>query len=118
MTLGRDGALVYWQGRFHYSPGFVVETRDTTGAGDVFHGAFIYGLIAGWEMGRILDFSNAMAGLNCTKVGARGGIATVAEAEKLMATGSRHVNPVYAAGPNARPRRRKARKTKASSGRS
>jgi len=118
MTLGRDGALLYWQGRFHYSPGFVVETRDTTGAGDVFHGAFIYGLIVGWEMGRILDFSNAMAGLNCTRLGARGGIATLAEAEKLMAAGSRHLNPAYAAGPNAKPRRRKARKTKASSGRS
>jgi sulfofructose kinase len=118
MTLGRDGALVYWQGRFHYSPGFVVETLDTTGAGDVFHGAFIYGLIAGWEMGRILGFSNAMAGLNCTKLGARGGIATVAEAEKLMATGSRRVNGAYAAGPSAQLRSRKARKTKASSGRS
>lgn len=103
MTLGRDGALVYWQGRFHYSPGFVVETVDTTGAGDVFHGAFIYGLVAGWEMNRILDFANAMAALNCTKLGARGGIATVEQAERLMATGSRRVNPAYTAGPNAPP---------------
>ncbi len=44
MTLGRDGALVHWQGSFLYSPGFAVQTVDTTGAGDVFHGAFIYGL--------------------------------------------------------------------------
>lgn len=116
MTLGRDGALVYWQGRFHYSPGFVVETLDTTGAGDVFHGAFIYGLIAGWEMGRILDFSNAMAALNSTKLGARGGIATVGEAERLMATGSRHINPAYAAGPNARRQPRQARKARTGSG--
>jgi sugar/nucleoside kinase (ribokinase family) len=92
MTLGREGALVLWRGRFHYSPGFVVETVDTTGAGDVFHGAFVYGLVAGWEMDRTLDFSNAMAGLNCTKLGARGGIATRARAEKLISTGQRHVN--------------------------
>ena len=98
MTLGRDGALVLWQERYVYSPGFVVETVDTTGAGDVFHGAFIYGLIAGWEMERILDFSNAMAGLNCTKLGARGGIATQAEPERLMRRGSRHVNPNYRGG--------------------
>jgi sulfofructose kinase len=117
MTLGRDGALVYWQGRFHYSPGFVVETVDTTGAGDVFHGAFIYGLLAGWEMDRTVDFSNAMAALNCTKLGARGGIATVAEAERLMATGSRRVNPAYAAGPKARGRPRQARKPRVGSGR-
>lgn len=95
MTLGRDGALVFSKGQFHYSPGFVVETVDTTGAGDIFHGAFAYGLLQGWEIGRILDFSNAMAGLNCTRVGARGGIATVAEAENLMATGARHRNRDY-----------------------
>lgn len=95
MTLGREGALVFCQGRFYYSPGFVVETVDTTGAGDVFHGAFIYGLLAGWEMGRTLDFSNALAGLNCTVLGARGGIAPRAAAERLMATGRRHVNRAY-----------------------
>lgn len=98
MTLGRDGALVCWEGRFLYSPGFVVETVDTTGAGDVFHGAFVYGLLAGWEMARTLEFSNAMAGLNCTRLGARGGIATRAAAERLMRSGPRHSNPAYANG--------------------
>ncbi len=95
MTLGRDGALVFAEGRFYYSPGFVVETVDTTGAGDIFHGAFIYGLLQGWKVHRILEFSNAMAGLNCTKLGARGGIATRKEAERLMAKGARHRNPDY-----------------------
>lgn len=108
MTLGRDGALVFWKGRFYYSPGFVVETVDTTGAGDVFHGAFIYGLLAGWEMERILNFSNAMAGLNCTALGARGGISTRARAERLMRTGKRHVNPVYATGRSFRAPRQAA----------
>jgi sulfofructose kinase len=104
MTLGRDGALVYSEGRFHYSPGFVVETVDTTGAGDIFHGAFAYGLLEGWSIEQILDFSNAMAGLNCTRVGARGGIGSRAEAEKLIATGTRHRNPDYAKLPASRPR--------------
>ncbi len=99
MTLGRDGALVYHEGRFLYSPGFVVETVDTTGAGDVFHGAFSYALLAGWEITRALDFSNAMAALNCTVLGARGGIKSQAEAEQLMATGARHVNKMYCSGP-------------------
>jgi sulfofructose kinase len=98
MTLGRDGALVLSKGRFHYSPGFVVETVDTTGAGDVFHGAFMYGLVAGWEIHRTLDFANAMAGLNCTALGARGGISTRAKAERLMAIGQRHVNKQYVKG--------------------
>jgi sugar/nucleoside kinase (ribokinase family) len=102
MTLGRDGALVYQAGRFHYSSGFIVETVDTTGAGDVFHGGFIYGLLARWQMPRILDFANAMAALNCTALGARGAIKTRAAAEKLMATGARHVNPAYVRGPVGR----------------
>jgi sulfofructose kinase len=118
MTLGRDGALVYWQGKFCYSPGFVVETLDTTGAGDIFHGAFIYGLVQGWEMPRILDFANAMAGLNCTKLGARGGIGRRAEAEQLVAKGSRHRNPAYANGPKPRKPSRTARKQTAGSRRS
>jgi sulfofructose kinase len=115
MTLGRDGALVYSKGRYYYSPGFVIETVDTTGAGDVFHGAFIYGVLAGWDLSRILDFSNAMAGLNCTRLGARGGIATRAAAEKLMASGRRHVNPAYSRQAASHPRgagRRAARRKK------
>lgn len=95
MTLGRDGALVYHAGQFIYSPGFVVETLDTTGAGDVFHGAFDYALLGGWEIARALDFSNAMAALNCTALGARGGIKSRAEAERLMASGQRHINPEF-----------------------
>lgn len=91
MTLGRDGALIYSKGEFHYSPGFVVETVDTTGAGDVFHGGFIFALLRGWGMPHILDFANAMAALNCTALGARGGIATAAAAAKLIRSGTRHI---------------------------
>lgn len=95
MTLGKDGVLVYAKGRFIYSPGFKVEAVDTTGAGDVFHGALIHGVLAGWPLPRILDFSNAMAALNCTALGARGGIRSAAEAEMLVRAGVRHVNPSY-----------------------
>jgi sulfofructose kinase len=95
MTLGRDGALVYHKSRFIYSPGFVVETVDTTGAGDVFHGAFLYGLLRDWPMERILDFANAMAGINCTALGARGGIGTEDEGHALVRRGMRHINKEY-----------------------
>jgi sulfofructose kinase len=95
VTLGRDGALVYFEGRFHYSPGFRIEAVDTTGAGDVFHGAFVYALVRGWSLKESLEFSNAMAALNSTKLGARGGIASEAAARKLMARGRRNVNRDY-----------------------
>ena len=89
-TLGRDGVLALENDRFLYEPAFVVPCRDTTGAGDVFHGAFIYALLQGWPMARILEFSNALAGLSCRAIGARGGIATRAEAEELMAHARRY----------------------------
>ncbi len=89
MTLGAHGALARVDGKFHYSPAFVVNCLDTTGAGDVFHGGFIYGVLAGWDMPQILDFSNAMAALNCTAIGARGGISPRDRAEALMARAER-----------------------------
>ena len=85
MTRGADGAIaVERDGTRLKSAGFAVDVVDTTGAGDVFHGAFIYGLLAGWTVERTLDFSNAAAALNCRALGARGGIAGLDEIERLM----------------------------------
>ncbi|HEV2688927.1 MAG TPA: PfkB family carbohydrate kinase [Bryobacteraceae bacterium] len=84
MTLGAHGALARIHGRFVYSPAFVVNCADTTGAGDVFHGAFCYAVLQNMPMRETLEFSNAMAALNCTALGARGGISTIDEARALM----------------------------------
>ncbi len=96
MTLGARGALARAGGGYHYSPGFVVDCVDTTGAGDVFHGAFCYAVLRGMTLPESLAFSNAMAALNCTRLGARGGIATAAEARALMASAPRHADPALA----------------------
>ncbi len=95
MTLGTNGALARVDGRFIYSPGFVVDCVDTTGAGDVFHGAFCYSVIESMPVRDALEFSNAMAALNCTALGARGRIASLAEAQALMRNGNRRVNPEF-----------------------
>jgi sulfofructose kinase len=92
MTLGAYGSLAYSEGRFCYSPAFVVNCADTTGAGDVFHGAFCYALLEGFALEDALEFSNAMAALNCTVLGARGGIATRVRAERLIARAERRSN--------------------------
>src|SRR3989440_5733981 len=89
MTLGPHGALALEKGRFHYAPAFVVNCVDTTGAGDVFHGAFCYAVLQRMSMRDALDFSNAMAALNCTAIGARGGIRGLKEATALIARGER-----------------------------
>jgi sugar/nucleoside kinase (ribokinase family) len=89
MTLGAHGSLARVDGKFVYSPAFMVECVDTTGAGDVFHGAFCYAVLEGMAMPEALEFSNAMAALNCTALGARGGIRPLAEVRALMAGGRR-----------------------------
>jgi sulfofructose kinase len=71
---------------------------DTTGAGDIFHAGFIYGLLQGWPLDRQLEFACAAAALNCMAVGARGGIQTVEAIEELMATGTRYRTVCYVPG--------------------
>lgn len=95
-TLGADG-VVAWDGeRLHTRPAFRVAVTDTTGAGDIFHAGYIYGLVQDWPVERRLDFACAAAALNCTCVGARGGIGSVEAIESLMAT-----TPRYSVAPAA-----------------
>jgi len=89
-TLGEEGVLAWDGTSFHYAPAFRVDTIDTTGAGDIFHAGFIYGLLQGWPLERQLDFACAAAALNCTAIGARGGIQPVDSIQHLIATGTRH----------------------------
>ncbi|MBN2172445.1 MAG: hypothetical protein JW819_14095 [Candidatus Krumholzibacteriota bacterium] len=87
VTLGERGA-VSWDGRRRLSvPAYDVPVVDTTGAGDVFHAGYCYGLLAGWDDARRLRFACAMAGLKCRAPGGREGIPDLAEVEALMAAG-------------------------------
>jgi sulfofructose kinase len=73
-TEGADGSYTFSaQGEFH-TPIFDVPVVDTTGAGDVFHGAYLVGLLRGWDLRRIALFSTAVSALKCTRLGGRAGI--------------------------------------------
>jgi sugar/nucleoside kinase (ribokinase family) len=95
-TLGPDGVLAWDGTTLHAAAAFRVPVADTTGAGDIFHAGFLYGLLEGWPLARQLDFACAAAALNCTAVGARGGIRTPAAIEDRMRTGERYAAPVGA----------------------
>ncbi len=84
MTLGSRGSLALQNDCWYYSPAFEVPCVDTTGAGDVFHGAFCYAMLEGMAMGAALEFSNAAAALNCTAVGARGHVPSLGEVKALL----------------------------------
>ena len=87
LTLGEAGSALLHRGVLVEVPGFPVTVLDTTGAGDVFHGAFLYGFLQGWVVGDILRFANAVSALKCTRLGGRTGIPTLAEVRAFLSAG-------------------------------
>ncbi len=85
-TLGHEGAMALIDGRISYFRGFKITPVDTTGAGDVFHAGFIYGLLRNWELGDILRFANAVAALKCLDLGGRTGIPSLEEVDEFLAS--------------------------------
>jgi sulfofructose kinase len=83
VTLGARGAMLLEGDRLHHVEGLPVEVVDTTGAGDVFRGAFITALLRGDSAPDILRFANAAAALSCTRRGAIAGVPTLEETMAL-----------------------------------
>ena len=83
-TEGRNGCYTTSRDQQFHTPAFEVEVIDTTGAGDVFHGAYLVGLAKQWELQRIAAFASAVAALHCAVLGNRQGIPSMAEVEALI----------------------------------
>jgi sulfofructose kinase len=88
VTLGHRGSLCLSREGLFRQKAFSVPVRDTTGAGDVFHGAFIYGLLQSWDLGRTMQFASAVAAIKCGKMGGRAGIPTLSQTEQFLASNS------------------------------
>ena len=82
VTLGARGALLLAGNDVIHEPGISVETVDTTGAGDIFRGAFVSALLRGERPRDIVRFANAAAALSCARVGAMSSIPSAAEASR------------------------------------
>ncbi len=74
VTLGEEGCVYATSEGTFRQPAFEVDVVDTTGAGDVFHGALSYAVSHGWPYAEIIEFCSAVAALKCTKLGGRAGI--------------------------------------------
>ena len=86
MTIGAAGAVVYCDGEFIESRGYAAPggCRDTTGAGDAFHGGFLYGFLTGEDIETSLQFANAVAAMKCSNLGARTALPTEAELKTFL----------------------------------
>lgn len=79
VTLGPKGSLGWNGEETFYQEAVPVRALDTTGAGDVYHGAYIYGLLQHWTMPECMRFASIAAALKCREIGAQKGIPSLKE---------------------------------------
>jgi sugar/nucleoside kinase (ribokinase family) len=84
VTLGERGVLYLEKGEVRHLPAFPVRAVDTTGAGDIFHGAFAYGVLQGWALAEVVRFAAMTAALSVTRPGARASIPELAEVRAAL----------------------------------
>ncbi|MFN8664312.1 MAG: PfkB family carbohydrate kinase [Thermomicrobiales bacterium] len=85
VTSGKQGSWTASTSGAFATPAFDVPVVDTTGAGDVFHGAFLYGLVQGWDLPVVTRFAAATAALKCRKLGGRAGIPSLPDVLAFLA---------------------------------
>ena len=98
ITRGERGSVTRTADAAFCTPAFRVPVVDTTGAGDVFHGAYLFGLLQGWELDAVAEFASATAALKCTKLGGRAGIPRRTEVVDFLRERGRPVPAAPVAG--------------------
>ena len=86
-TFGEKGCVLLDDEGFEKIDGFSVPVRDTTGAGDVFHGAFLFGILQGWKNTQCARFACAAAAIKCTRLGGHAAIPTLDAVDAFLRTG-------------------------------
>ncbi|MFQ5965603.1 MAG: carbohydrate kinase family protein [Candidatus Scalinduaceae bacterium] len=84
VTLGGRGSVTVSKEDCFYQPAFKIKAVDTTGCGDVFHGAFIYGLLQNWDLKTSVRFASATAALKCRSIGGRAAIPNLKEVKDFL----------------------------------
>lgn len=86
VTRGLQGVSWYQNGTLQMRPAFPVEAIDTTGAGDVFHGAYAFAIGGGLAVRDAMSFASAAAALKCTRAGGRAAIPFIDDCLAFMRT--------------------------------
>ncbi len=92
MTLGPDGLIWKTTSGNGHLPAFSVRVKDTTGAGDIFHGVFAACIALGKDWNNTLKYASAAAALSCTKIGARSAIPTLTKIEQFLENNNERFN--------------------------
>jgi sugar/nucleoside kinase (ribokinase family) len=84
ITAGDSGSWYWDRERHFHQPAYSVPVVDTTGAGDVYHGAYLYAVLQDWSPQQCLRFASAAAALKCRAMGGRTGIPTRDEVSRFL----------------------------------
>ena len=84
VTLGSRGCVAAAEGQLIHCPAYPVDVVDTTGAGDAFHGGFIYGMLRNWQLLKCLRFASAVGALNCRQLRGRSGLPDAETVERFL----------------------------------
>lgn len=87
-TLGENGCAGVYGEHYFELPAFKVDLVDSTGAGDVFHGAFNYAYLQGWDVPECARFSSAVSAIKCTARGGRAGIPDLNTVQRFLKDGT------------------------------
>jgi sugar/nucleoside kinase (ribokinase family) len=84
VTRGKEGSVTVTSSETLSAPAFEIEAVDTTGAGGVFQGAYLFGYLKGWPAERTARFANAAAALMCSGMNGWGDIPTLEQVERFL----------------------------------
>ncbi len=71
ITLGEYGCLYKVNDIVKIMPPYRVVAKDTTGAGDIFHGAFVYGIYQGYDLEKTIKIASIAGALSVTRIGSK-----------------------------------------------
>ena len=95
ITLGEKGCAYMEDKKVKVIPSFLCQSIDTTGAGDIFHGAFSYGVSYGWNIEEIISFASLTAAISIERKGVRKAMPNLSEVNKAQRRFERNLTEYF-----------------------
>ncbi len=84
ITQGKRGGIIYNGENVTAYPIYPAEVVDSNGSGDVFHGAFAFAVVSGYDYLKCCHFSSAVSGIKCMGIGARESVPNFETVKKYL----------------------------------
>lgn len=84
ITIGKYGSIYENDGDIIVMPSLQMKAIDSTGAGDIFHGAFVYGIANKLQLEEIIKISTVAAGLSVQYVGVQNSIVSLEQLREKL----------------------------------